>query len=69
VVLAASNTAWLLWQQNFKLIPRWDKCINVHRDYGEKLTILLQNKCITFNIAATTHLISMTLGTLLTKCP
>ena len=63
--IAASNTAWLLWQQNFKLIPRWEKCINVHRDYEEKLTILLRNKWITFNIATTIHLISTTLGTLL----
>lgn len=31
--ITASKTAWLLWQQNFKLIPRWDKCINVRRDY------------------------------------
>jgi hypothetical protein len=53
---AACNTAWLLQQQNFKLIPRWDKCINALRHYVEKLMVLLQNKWAIFNTATTTPL-------------
>jgi hypothetical protein len=36
LALVANTRAWFLLGHNLKLEWRWDKCINVLRDYVEK---------------------------------
>jgi hypothetical protein len=52
----------------FKLVPRWDKCINVAGNYsgGRELQ---WNKLGTFNTVKATHLIFTTWGILLSEHP
>lgn len=51
----------------FKLVPRWDKCINVSRHYVENKIILQWYKSATFNSVKTTHLIFISWGILLSE--
>jgi hypothetical protein len=41
-------------------VPRWDRCIDVLRDYVEEIMILQWNKRAAFNLVKTTNLIFIT---------